>query len=201
MIITTKLYNEEKDSRTKLLLTNLAAIYGDADINMPHLMAYYMMHRPLWSFNKYMRILSTICKKMHIPMSGILYIQENPTISLSKVVNSVKNFSGSHKDFAFACGTIYFSDYKLLTANKNDYYDGALFGYKMPQWFIKIMDQHLTCHNGEYLFANDKSDYNRLHSFYGKINMMLRERFLFDMHQYRTTKIRWHGLKAKLFKW
>ena len=73
MIITTSIYNQSR-GRTKILLRELAAFFGDKDISVPDIMAYVLVQDPAIDFTQLIRDIGPIAKYLNVSTHKILYI-------------------------------------------------------------------------------------------------------------------------------
>ena len=199
MIITSSIYNQSR-WRTKALLRELAAFFGDKDISVPDIMAYVLVQDPAIDFTQLIRDIGPIVKYLNISTHKILYISDNPFPEIEEIVTAFKISAPREKDFVMWCMALFFPFEQVNLSKKSDYIGGIYKDYKLPEWLATIMNRFFNDKDDDYLFSETDYDKSINKAQYFKANTLLKSKWKIDVKRYRVSKLSWMKLEAKLLK-
>lgn len=191
MIVTAKLFNTYTKPQTRLLLTNLAKLYGQKDINFGDVMAYFFVRFTPLSFAKLIgdneKIFST---EFGMNRSRVRIISKNFLPGFGQVCSIIKNHSNNERLELYAILALYFDQTKILTLKTEDI-DNCVFDTQMPSWFIKKLHTFANTRIGyQHLFYDDNFREYEITSAFSVLSNTLKQKTGVSIREYQFLRMK-----------
>lgn len=142
MIITASLINQVSDIDEKATLRNLAGIYGQDEIGIGEIMAYFFSRYKPHYFPRFLIMHRFIFQRVEITPGSLVLISENDLPSIESVVNIIDRYAYSKKNKIYVLLNIFFDDHEFINLTNKEL-SGCIGDQRIPQWLRLILDDFL----------------------------------------------------------
>lgn len=200
MRITSKSFNEYSEKESRFLLSNLAKIYGDKDIKMGDVMAYFFLRYMPSSIVKFVEANKRIfSKEFGITRDRIRIISGNYLPTFGQMCDVIKTHSNNERLELFAYLCLFFPQRQIIGFRPGDV-GYTIYDIQIPSWLAQRLEIFAQTRYGyEYLFHDIHFDETKMLSSFSTLNYILKQKTGLYALEYVSLRMRMLGTFGVMF--